>query len=57
MPIHNHACVHHVLPVQSVRYAVNRYEEDDIDALGQLLWLALRLVVVALAFLLLWGML
>ncbi len=36
---------------------MQRYEEDDIDALGQLLWLALRLVVVALAFLLLWGML
>jgi hypothetical protein len=36
---------------------MQRYEEDDIDALGQLLWLALRLVIVALVFLLLWGML
>jgi hypothetical protein len=32
---------------------VNRYEEDDIDALGQLLWLALRLVVLVVLMVLL----
>jgi hypothetical protein len=32
---------------------VNRYEEDDIDALGQLLWLALRLVLLVVLMVLL----
>ncbi len=32
---------------------MNRYEEDDIDALGQLLWLALRLVVLVVLMVLL----
>ena len=32
---------------------MSRYEEDDIDALGQLLWLALRLVVLVVLMVLL----